>query len=66
MTKLMNSEKVWNEKNTNKGEKQWSKSLSSLLSSLANFSLIPLTFPFSLKCGIQSLPVISKILAVCQ
>lgn len=61
----MNSEKVWNEKTTNKGGKRWSKSLSCLLSSLANFSLI-LTIPSPLKCVIQSLPLISKILAVCQ
>lgn len=62
----MNLEKVWSEKTTKGGGRQWSKSLSSLLSSsLPNFSLIP-TFPFSLKCVIQLLPLISKILAVCQ
>ena len=61
----MNLKKVWSEKTTRGEGRQWSKSLSSLLSRLANFSPIP-TIPSPLKCVIQSLPLISKILAVCQ
>lgn len=65
MANLMNSEKVWREKTTKGRGRQWRKSLSSLLPCSANFSLIP-TVPSPLKCGIQSLPLTSKILAVCQ